>query len=155
MLNRQSPITTIAYLQLHRMKESTQDSKLCKKKLLPPYGKCLTKCVLYTEITSNNQETYIGLTENEFKTRFNLPKSSFKLEHKRTSTTLSDHVLKLKKKNINFNIKWQVVKRRGGWGHPLLDNNNLLYRHHRRDCTVKQRAIHTHTHAHTHVHVLT
>ena len=34
---------------------------------------------------------------------------------------------------------------RGGWGHPLLDNNNLLYRHHRRDCTVKPRAIHTHT----------
>ena len=37
---------------------------------------------------------------------------------------------------------------RGGWGHPLLDNNNLLYRHHRRDCTVKQRAIHTHTRSH-------
>ena len=27
------------------------------------------------------------------------------------STTLSDHVWKLKKKNINFNIKWVVVKR--------------------------------------------
>ena len=38
-------------------------------------------------------------------------KSSFKLEHRRTSTTLSDHVWKLKKKNINFNIKWEVVKR--------------------------------------------
>ena len=37
-------------------------------------------------------------------------KSSFKLEHKTTSTTLSDHVWKLKQKN-NFNIKWQVVKR--------------------------------------------
>ena len=78
-------------------------------------SKCLTKCVVYkatvTETTSNNQETHIGLTENEFKTRFNLHKSSFKLEHKRTSTTLSDHVWKLKKKNIKFNISWQVVKR--------------------------------------------
>ena len=64
-----------------------------------------------TETTSNNQETYIGLTENKFKTRFNLHKSSFKLEHKRTPTTLSDHVWKLKKKNINFNITWQVIKR--------------------------------------------
>ena len=105
-------------LQLHRMKESTQDSKLCNYRQMsscPLDGKCLTKCVLYkatvTETTSNNQETYIGLTENEFKTRFNLHKSSFKIEHKRTSTTLSDHVWKLKKKNINFNIKWQVVKR--------------------------------------------
>ena len=47
----------------------------------------------------------------EFKTRFNLHKSSFKLEHKRTSTKLSEHVLKLKNKNINFNIKWEVVKK--------------------------------------------
>ena len=91
-------------LQLNRMKESTQDSKLCncrQKSSCPLDGKCLTKCVVYkatvTETTSKNQETYIGLTENEFKTRFNLHKSSFKLEHKRTSTTLSDHVWKLKK----------------------------------------------------------
>ena len=98
------------------MRESTRDSKLCncrQKSSCPLDGKCLTKCVVYkatvTETTSNNQGTYIGL--NEFKTRFNLHKSSFKLEHKRTSTTLSDHVWKLNKKNINFNIKWQVVKR--------------------------------------------
>ena len=30
---------------------------------------------------------------------------------KRTSTTLSEHVWKLKNKSINFNIKWQVVKK--------------------------------------------
>ena len=80
------------------------------------FAKCLTKCVVnkatVPKTTSNNQETYIGLTENEFKTRFNLHKSSFKLEHKRTSTTLSEHVWKFKKnKNINFNIKWEIVKK--------------------------------------------
>ena len=37
--------------------------------------------------------------------------SFFKLEHKRSSTTLSEHVWKLKNKNINFNIKWEVVKK--------------------------------------------
>ena len=86
------------------MKESTQDSKLCicrQKSSCPLDGKCLTKCVVYeatvTETTLNNQETYIGLTENEFKTRFNFHKSSFKLEHKRTQTALSEHVRKLKK----------------------------------------------------------
>ena len=95
-------------LQLHRMKESTQGSKLCncrQKNSCPLDGKCLTKCVVFkatvTETTSNNQETYIGLTENEFKTRFNLHKPSFKLGHKRTSTTLSEHVWKFKNKNIN------------------------------------------------------
>ena len=54
---------------------------------------------------------YIGLTEIKFKTRFNLHKSSFKLEHRRTSTTPSEHVWKLKNKNINFNIKCEVVKK--------------------------------------------
>ena len=38
-------------------------------------------------------------------------KQSFELEHKRTSTTLSDHVWKLINKNRNFNIKWEVVKK--------------------------------------------
>ena len=53
-------------LQLHRMKESIQDSKLCtcrQKSSCPFDGKYLTKCVVYkatvTETTSNNQETYI------------------------------------------------------------------------------------------------
>ena len=107
-------------LQLHRVKKN--QLKIAnyvtvgkKKNSCPLDGKCLTKCVVYkatvTETTSNNQDTYIGLTENEFKTRFNLHKSSFKLEHKRTSTTLSEHVWKLKNKNINFNIKWEVVKK--------------------------------------------
>ena len=82
---------------LHRMEESTQHSNLCKcqqKNSCPLGGKCITKIrVVYkatvTETISNNQEPYIGLTENEFKTKFNLHKSSFKLEYKRTSTTLS------------------------------------------------------------------
>ena len=100
------------------MKESSQDSKLynCRQNNSCPLGgKCLSKCAVYkatvTETTSNNHERYIGLTEKEFRTRFNLHKSFFKLEHKRTSKTLSEHVWKLKNKNINFNIKWEVVKK--------------------------------------------
>ena len=68
--------------------ESTADVKLCnfrkkKKKTLAHVTANASlalnaKCVVYkatvTETTSNNQETYIGLTENEFKTRFNLHK---------------------------------------------------------------------------------
>ena len=65
---------------------------------------------MVTETDTKKRETYIGLTENEFKTRFNLRKSSFKLEHNRTTATLSDHVWNLKKKNTNFNIKWEISK---------------------------------------------
>ena len=113
MFNRQSPITTIAYCNCTEWK-----NQLCncgQKSSCPLGGKCLTKCIVYkatvTVTTSSNQETYIGLIENEFKTRFNLHKSSFKLAYKRTSTPLSDHVWKLKNRNIGFNIKWEVVRR--------------------------------------------
>ena len=75
-------------------------------------------------------------------------KSSFKLEHKRTSTTLSDHVSKLKNKNINFNIKWEVVEKVKPFASndkvcklclqeklsilrsaPFLNKNNEIFRH--------------------------
>ena len=73
----------------------------------PFVGKCLTKCVVYKATVTetyvkNKQETYIGLTENKFKVRFNIHKSFLKLEHKRTATTLDNHVWKLKMKNHRF-----------------------------------------------------
>ena len=73
------------------------------------------KCVVYIYSNSNKnnfehpRKVYRFL--NEFKTRFNLRMSSFKLEYMRTSTTLNDHIWKLKNKNINFNIKWEVIKK--------------------------------------------
>ena len=45
------------------------------------------------------------------KVRFDFHKSSFKLEQRRTSTTFSYHLWKLKNKNNNFSIKWEVVKK--------------------------------------------
>ena len=54
-------------------------------------------------------------------------KSSFKLDHRRTSTTLSEHVWKLKNKNINFNIKLEVVKK---WSHShqVIKCANFVYK---------------------------
>ena len=45
-----------------------------------------------TQTESHNKETYIGLTENTFKTRYNLHKSSLKLEHKKSATGLSENI---------------------------------------------------------------
>ena len=71
----------------------------------PPDGKYLTECIVYkatiTQTQSNNKETYTGLTENTFKTRYNLHKSSFKLKHKKSATGLSDHIWVLKNINID------------------------------------------------------
>ena len=119
MLNRQPPITIIAYYNCTELKNKIKIANYVtvgkKNNSCPLDGKCPTKCVVHkatlTETTSRNEETYIGLTENEFKTRFNLHKSSFKLEHKRTSKTLSEHVWKLKKKQQK---KLQLQHQLGG-----------------------------------------
>ena len=63
-----------------------------------------------SQTESNNKETYIALTENTFKTRYNLHKSSFKLKHKKSATWLSKHIWELKN-NIDHRIEWGIVKK--------------------------------------------
>ena len=97
-------------LQIHRKRNHPKMKNYIitagKKCCCPFNGKCLTKCVVYkatvTETYINKQETYTRLTENEFKVRFNLHKLSLNLEHKRTATTLNNHVWKLKMENHRF-----------------------------------------------------
>ena len=42
--------------------------------------------------SSKKQDTYIGITKNEFKTRYNQYTSSFRLNHKKSATTLSEYI---------------------------------------------------------------
>ena len=44
----------------------------------------------------------IGMTENHFKTRYNHHNSSFRLPHKRSTTTLSEHLRKLKDAGVSY-----------------------------------------------------
>ena len=47
----------------------------------------------------------MGLTYNEFKTRFNLHKSSFELGHKKSNTSLSEYIRHLNNKKAEYNIE--------------------------------------------------
>ena len=51
---------------------------------------------IYIYKYTNQKDTYIGITENEFKTRYNQHTSSFRLPHKKSTTTLSEHCGTLK-----------------------------------------------------------
>ena len=81
----------------------------------PLNGQCLQKGIIYqAKVIADNSskaETYIGLTETTFKTRYNNHKSSFNLIHKKSNTELSNHVWKLKDSNINYSIEWSIVRR--------------------------------------------
>ena len=86
----------------HSYIERRNQIKKTKKSCSMTDGKSFTQCVVQreqrateTETDSKNRETYIGFTENEFK-HISLHKSALQVINKRTATTLSPHVWKLK-----------------------------------------------------------
>ena len=80
----------------------------------PIAGNCLRSSVVYqatvTTEDSKSDQTYVGLTETSFKTRFANHKSSFNDPSKRLSTELSKHVWNLKEAKLKFRITWKILK---------------------------------------------
>ena len=93
------------------------DEKKCNcrsKNLCPLDGACLTKNIIYeatVTTSSGNARTYIGMTEHEFKTRYNNHKLSFKDRKHSHNTVLSKHIWDLKDENIDYKINWRIIKR--------------------------------------------
>ena len=86
----------------------------CRNKSTCPLdGQCLTSGVIYqatvTRQDTQKTETYIGLTENTFKIRYNAHTNSFRHSNKRNATTLSNHIWTLKDENISYNLKWKII----------------------------------------------
>ena len=81
----------------------------------PLSKKCSTESVVYqatvTSTSADSPQTYIGLTENSFKTRYTNHKASFKKYDKRNATELSKYIWHLQANNINYNVKWRILIR--------------------------------------------
>ena len=97
----------------HRDKstDNSVDNKSCncrQKNTCPLNGNCLQSSVIYQATVkrndNNTSETYIGLTENAFKTRYRNHTASFRHTKHRNSTELSKHVWSLKDNNIDYSI---------------------------------------------------
>ena len=77
--------------------------------------KCLTSSVIYqatvTRPDTGKDETYIGLTENTFKSRYSGHMSSFRNDNRRHATTLSKCIWLLKDKNVPYSIKWKIISK--------------------------------------------
>ena len=65
----------------------------------------------HTHSDNNTSETYLGLTENDFKTRYRNHTSSFRHAHSRNSTELSKHIWDFKDNNIAHIISWNILAR--------------------------------------------
>lgn len=97
-------------------KKAKQDKKPCNCRRpaeCPMNGECREKEIVYraTVTTDEGKETYIGMTENEFKTRYTNHKQSFKKPELKSATELSKYVWHLKEKEKDYKITWEIVGR--------------------------------------------
>lgn len=97
-------------------KDNTVNKKSCncrQTNSCPLNGNCLQSSVIYQATVkrndNNTSQTYIGLTENDFKTRFRNHTSSFRHAKHRNSTELSKHIWTLKDNNIDYSISWRII----------------------------------------------
>ena len=90
---------------------NTRECNCRNRNSCPMNGQCLVKDIVYqaTVHTNDSKETYIGLTSNEFKTRYNNHTASFRHESKRMDTELSKHIWNLKHSNINYTLSWKII----------------------------------------------
>jgi hypothetical protein len=101
------------------MKEQNPQQRPVKKcncrgdKTCPLDGSCLSAGIIYKATVvrpdKTDTESYIGLTDDPFKTRYANHTASFKHTSKRSSTALSNYIWQLKDKNIQHNITWKII----------------------------------------------
>ncbi|XP_048586684.1 uncharacterized protein LOC125568422 [Nematostella vectensis] len=89
---------------------ATANDKTCncrQKNACPLDGNCLQSSVIYqatvTRKDNNTSETYVGLTENEFKTRYRNHTASFRHAKHRNSTELSKYIWKILSSHSAYN----------------------------------------------------
>ena len=79
----------------------------------PLDNNCCVSCIVYSAtVKSNGKENiYYGLTEGEFKIRYNKHMSSFRLRTYEHDTKLSSFIWTLQDKGTPYTIKWDIVTR--------------------------------------------
>ena len=92
--------------------KSDERSCNCRDKAgCPVANNCLKSNVVYKATVQHdgNTQHYIGMTENIFKTRYTLHKSSLKHSKNRNHTELSNVVWTLKDKDIPYKLTWSII----------------------------------------------
>ena len=90
------------------MKKRSCNCKVKNKCLLD--GKCLHECIEYqaNAITNNKCKEHFGTAEREFKLRYNDQTMSFRHKKRANDTELSKYLLKLKEKDVGYNLQWSI-----------------------------------------------
>ena len=99
--------------------KKSSDVKRCNcrdKEKCPLQGNCLIDSVIYrgniTTSNKNDENNYIGLTENQFKGRERHHHHTFQNEEQKSSTQLSNYIWHLKKERNNIaKVTYSVIER--------------------------------------------
>ena len=109
--------------------EMTDNRRTCNcrnKNLWPLDGKCLTNNVIYKVTVTRASRTtsnYIGMVENDFKTRFNNHKLSSRNQNHSHDTVFSKYIWELKNNDTTYDIKWCIIKTANAYkGNPSCCN---------------------------------
>ena len=89
-------------------------------------GNCRTENIVYRATVKSDLETrfYVGLCSTQFRFRYANHKKSFKGGVYENDTELSKYVCGLKRRDIDHEISWEVIKR----AQPIADGNSPVCR---------------------------
>jgi hypothetical protein len=92
------------------------DDKKCNcrvKSTCPMNGECLAAEIVYEAEVNSDDDTklYTGASETSFKLRWGNHKKAFNNTRYRHDTVLSTYIWSLKDRDIDYNIKWRIVKK--------------------------------------------
>ena len=118
--------------ETHRNNTTVAKECNCRQKnTCPLNGKCQTEGIVYqatvTREDNKERETYVGLTETSFKTRYLNHTSSFRNAKRKSSTELSKYIWALKETDVNFSIKWNIMKQCKSYSNKTKRCNLCLY----------------------------
>ena len=106
----------------------------------PLDNECLSTEIVYQADVSSNDgamKHYIGLTAPTFKQRLYSHRKTFKNREYEHSTTLSTYIWQLKDKNIQYSIKWKILKKSKAYSpttqkcHLCLDEKLLILKNYK------------------------
>ena len=107
-------------LSKNKQEQEQTDKKTCscpkaKKSTCILGGNCILEGIVYQatvrESDTNNIETYIGLTADPFKARYNNHTKSFRNRIYINDSELTKHIWKLKDQNKSYTITWKIIDR--------------------------------------------
>ena len=75
-------------------------------------ARCLDKCTIYEATVSavgKADETYVGLSKPEWKSRYNNHTDTFRHSRKRVRTRLAGYIWKLQDEGVAYTLKWKTI----------------------------------------------